>query len=100
MLPFRMSEMIRGLPGFLLASQGEKNATLKKIMQLPICGVFIKLATELLVKVYNPLLVRCNEVYCPINDEYCWPTPPPAVCLTQRSLTADGDSQLHSSPLG
>lgn len=25
---------------------------------------------------------------------------PPAVCLSATQLTADGDAQLHSSPLG
>lgn len=36
MLPFRMSEIIRGLPGFLLAGNWKKNILMIRTKQLPV----------------------------------------------------------------
>lgn len=56
MLPFRMSEMIRGLPGFLLAGNWKKSILMIRTKQLPL---LVQLSRS---REVNDELVQSSEI--------------------------------------
>lgn len=104
MLPFRMSEMISGLPGFLLAGNWKKSILIIRSKQF---SVLVQLCRSRKCNDESP--VRYNELFCPngfvfrtgeVVPEHCRQHRPLLCASCKCRLTADGDAQLHPSPLG